>query len=194
NQIYRLAARSVLTALFFILMEGCAGAPKKTILPQPVPRDYWTENKQKISPRKKKAVMEALEKVMSKAASGASLESLGISTLRESVVLLENPKAAAPFIAGAVEGRNSWSGIKNEEYYWKFRYWCVDMAAYLNEKKFAGMLSAIVSRENEKNELRVRAVRTLREMKAKAVLRNLFFQTDNSAVREEIAKALLFLD
>ncbi len=194
NQIYRIAARFVLTALLFVLMAGCAAAPKKIILPPPVPRDYWMEKKRKISPQKKKAVMEALEKVMLKAASGASLDSLGISTLKESVVLLENPKAAAPFIADAIEGKNSWSVRKNEPYYWKFRYWCVDMAGYLNEKKFAGMLSSIVSRGNEKNELRVRSVRTLREMKAKAVLRKLFLKMDNSAAREEIARALLVLD
>jgi len=194
NQIYRNAARFLLTALFFVLLAGCATAPKKRILSSQAPRDYWAEKKQKIRPDKKRAVTEALKKVMLKAASGSSLESLGISTLKQAVVLLEEPKAAAPFVADAIYGKNLWSGRKSEPYYWKFRYWCVDMAGYLKEKRFAGMLSSIVSGVNERNELRIRAVKALREMKAESILKKLFFQTDNSAVREEIAKAILSFD
>ncbi|MBA3066701.1 hypothetical protein KJ633_07675 [bacterium] len=194
NQIGRIAVRFILTALAAVFMAGCAGVGKKIILPPEVPRDYWSEKKQNIPEREKKAVMDALEKVMLKASSGASLESLGISTLKESIVLLDNPKAAVPFIADAIEGKNLWSTKKNELYYWKFRYWCIDMAGYLNDKNFAEMLSSIISSENEKNELRVRSVRTLREIKAKSVLKNLFMETGNSAIREEIARALLSLD
>ena len=194
NQIYRNAARALPATLVIVLLAGCATSPTKRISSSLAPRDYWTEKKQKIRPHKKRAVVAALEKVMRKAASGRSLESLGISTLKEAVVLLEEPKAAAPFIADAIYGKNLWSGRKSEPYYWKFRYWCVDMTGYLKEKRFVPILSSIVSGVNERNELRIRAVKALREMKAESILKKLFFQTDNSAVREEIAKAVISFD
>ncbi|MBU2528681.1 hypothetical protein KKF70_04760 [bacterium] len=193
NQIYSQTSRAAALVLGLILMSGCYPAKRMIVQPE-VPRDYWTEKKQRISPHQKRAVLEALERVRKKAASGSSLDSLGISTLKESVVLLDHPSAAAPFIADAIEGRDLWSGIKGESYYWKFRYWCIDMAGYMDERQFAGMLASIVSREDEKDELRIRAVMTLREMKEKESLRKLFMEMKNSAVREEIARALLYFD
>ncbi|MEA2081952.1 MAG: hypothetical protein U9O97_04375 [Elusimicrobiota bacterium] len=194
NQIYRIIARFVPVLLFFILMAGCSVPGKKLILRGSVIPDYWSEKKHKIPPHKKRGVIDALEKVRQKSASGGSLESLGISTLKEAVVLLEEPKAAAPFIADAIACKNLWNGRNGGAYYWKFRYWCVDMAGYLNDEKFAEMLFLIASGNGEKDKLRVRAVKSLREMKARSSLKKLFLKTDNPAVREETAKALLYLD
>jgi len=194
NQIALRAARSAAIVLAFLFISGCYPAARISAIPAKAPADYWLEKKQKIRPHQKKAVLEALESVRKKAASGSSLEGLGISTLKESVILLEDPSSAIPFIADAIEGRDLWAGLRGEAYYWKFRYWCVDMAGYMGERQFDAILASIVSREEEKDELRIRAVRTLREMKAKENLRKLFTETDNPAVREEIAQAILYFD
>lgn len=81
----------------------------------------------------------------------------------------------------------------NPSSFWKFRFWCVDMAGYLKNGKLAQILYSVVADRNERLEIRMRAVVSLREMKKKPMLKKLFLKTKEVSIREEVAKAILYL-
>ncbi len=106
-------------------------------------------------------------------------------------MILNNPGNASPIIVNAIEQKGTWKKFAQEAAYWKFKFWCVDMAGYLKEKKIAPVLYKIAENKNEKEEIRKRAVIALSQMKQKTFLRKLFEATRENRIREEIARAIL---
>jgi len=175
-----------------LLINSCATLPKKPA-PAKIPRDYWLLKKQRVSPAKREKIQYALNSVLQKALVTGTMDEFGISTMRESIVILERTAAAAPFIAEVLLLKGQWASYVNPSSFWKFRFWCVDMAGYLKNGKLARILYSVAADRNERLEIRMRAVISLREMRKKRLLKELFLKTKEVSIREEVAKAILYL-
>jgi len=175
-----------------LLMSSCATLPERP-LPAKIPQDYWLLKKQSVRGAKRKKIQDALDSVFRKAQSAKTMDEFGIITMRESIILLEETKACVPFVAEVILGKGQWLVAAKQPSFWKFRFWCVDMAGYLKDKKLAEILYSSAFDKKEPPEIRKRAVLSLREMRKKQFLRELFLKTEETSIREEVAKALLYL-
>ncbi len=175
-----------------ILISSCATIPEKP-LPAKIPQDYWLQKKESVGRAKREKIQGALGSVFRKALSAKTMDEFGIITMNESIALLEEEGDSAPFVAEVILGREQWSSGAPQPSFWKFRFWCVDMAGYLMDKKLAEVLYAVAADRNERPEIRMRAVLSLREMRMEQFLRELFLMTEDVSVREEVAKSILYL-
>ncbi|MFH1352942.1 MAG: hypothetical protein ABIH68_05130 [bacterium] len=177
---------------FVLLMSSCATLPEKP-LPAKIPQDYWLQKKESVARAKREKIQGVLDSVFRKALSTKTMDEFGIITMKESIALLEEASDSAPFVAEVILGREQWSAGALQPLFWKFRFWCVDMAGYLKDKKFAEILYSVAADRNERPEIRMRAVISLREMRMKQFLRELFLKTEDVSIREEVAKSILYL-
>ena len=176
-----------------LLLASCAGPKKLMPPPEVAPTEYWKIKAEAVSPEKRKIILEALDKVLEKSRKIIDLNSFGIKTMKESIAILNETKSAAPFIIEAIMISGRWSTVLKESDF-QFRYWCIDMAGYFKDDALPGMLYAIALDEKERSEVRIRAVKSLRELKSRNYLKKLFMKTGDSKVREETAKSILYLD
>ncbi|MFH1957918.1 MAG: hypothetical protein ABIJ15_05535 [bacterium] len=177
---------------FILLISSCATLPEK---PEPakIPLDYWLQKKESVGRAKREKIQNALDSVFRKALSTKTMDEFGIITMKESITLLEEAGDSAPFVAEVILGREQWAAQAKQPLFWKFRFWCVDMGGYLKDKKLAEILYSVAADRNERPEIRMRAVLSLREMRMKHFLRELFLETEDVSIREEVAKSILYL-
>ena len=175
----------------FLFFSSCARPPVKIPRAQP-PADYWKLKAASVKGAKRKKILAVLDRVLEKSRRIRGLDAFGIRTMNESVKILDESKNASSFIAGAILKTGRWrAALKNSD--WRFRYWCVDMAGYLKDRKLAEVLYSVALDGRERPEVRVRAVKSLREFKNRYYLKKLLRRVSKSGVREEIAKAILYL-
>ena len=183
--------RSVFVCLA-LLINSCVTLPEKPA-PEKIPRNYWLLKKQSVGRAKRKKIKDTLDSVFQKALSTKTMNEFGIVTMKESITLLEEARVCSPFVAEVILRRGQWSASSKHPLFWKFRFWCVDMAGYLKDKKLAEILYSAAADRKELPEIRMRAVISLREMKKKQFLKELFLKTEEVFIREKVAKALLYL-
>ncbi|MCD6413295.1 MAG: HEAT repeat domain-containing protein [Elusimicrobia bacterium] len=182
--------RQISAAGFLIIIAGCGGM--RNVIKQATPKiDYWAIRREKIPAEKKNKITKTLYSVLLKARNSPTMDAFGIGTMKESIMILDNPHDAAPAIVSAIEEKGIWKKFAGEKAYWKFKFWCVDIAGYLKEKKIASLLYEIADDKTEKKEIRNRAIISLSQMKQKNFLRKLFETTHEDYLREEIARAIL---
>ena len=184
--------RVIVLHMPLLFVCSCQTIPSAKTAGQP-PAVYWAEKKKKISPEKKRKIFNALNNVLTKAKKYPGIEQFGINTMKESILILNERKYAAPLIAEVILSTGAWSNKASLPYFWKFRFWCIDMAGYLRKKTIVRVLYDIAGNRNEDKKLRIRAVLSLKELSEKKLLRNLFLKTGQPEVREEIAKSILYL-
>lgn len=106
-------------------------------------------------PREDQITLATLKRVESIAKRGTSLEQLGKSTLQESAVLLDLSAQAVPGLLKHLKSKNG---------NWKARFWAVDMLGYVGDASAVKPLRGIASDWREKDFVRKRAKRALKEI------------------------------
>jgi len=120
------------------------------------------------------------------------MDEFGIGTMKEAIFIIDQKENSVPFLCEAITAQGSWGREKINPLYWKFKYWCVDVAGYIKDKNLVALLMDIVMDKGERTDIRIRAVRSLKELNQKKQLKEIFDFVENSSIREEIAKVILF--
>jgi hypothetical protein len=133
-----------------------------------------------------KEKQQRIEKILdsvSQKASRMSLESLGRSTMKESVDIIDmGPLAVSHLIRRIKKTRN-----------WKMRYWLVDMLGYIDSRDGLWPLLEIIEDPAEKEEVRLRACETLKELNYSDIADNLQLSAEivkNIKVKEKIIETI----
>jgi len=181
---------------FFILgILSCVPPEKVPVRREPLKRFNITqiENlRKKIPPKLKDKINSTLERVFKKAMTSRTMDEFGIGTMKEAIFIIDQKENSVFFLCEAITGVGKWSREKENPLYWKFKYWCVDIAGYIKDKNLVALLMDIVMDKSERTDVRIRAVRSLKELNEKKQLKKIFDFVENSSVREEIAKVILF--
>lgn len=127
-----------------------------------------------------------IEKILdsvSREADRLSLESLGRSTMKESVNIMDvGPLAASHLIRRLKKARN-----------WKMRYWLVDMLGYIDSRDGLWPLLEIIEDPTEKEEVRLRACEALKELNYSEVVDDLRISAEiveNRKIKEKIIETI----
>jgi hypothetical protein len=137
------------TVMFF---AGCA-VRKPPPVTEPA-SGFDRETRQKIE--------KTLKTVSSKAAN-RSLNQLGRSTMKEAVDIMDmGPQVAVLLVEKLKKSGN-----------WKMKYWIVDMLGYIDNSNSIFPLLEIIEDPSEKQQVRLRACETLKELNYKAAVESL---------------------